>query len=117
MGFFTHELRHLVNTASVALAALTKGNVGVGGSTGAVLERSLTNLQDLIARSLAEVRVTAGIQNSEHVSVVRFNAGVAEAATLEGEAGGRTLVVSPVDATLTVKADERILSAVVFNLL
>jgi hypothetical protein len=44
MGVFTHELRNLVNTAIEAYAALKKGNVGLCGSTGALLERSLTNL-------------------------------------------------------------------------
>jgi signal transduction histidine kinase len=117
MGFFTHELRNLVNTAIVAFAAMKTGNVGVGGSTAAVLERSLANLRDLIARSLAEVRLTAGVQNREPISVPAFIAALADVAALEAEARGRTLTVSPIDAALTVEADEKVLSAVVVNLL
>jgi hypothetical protein len=63
LGFFAHELRNLTNTALVAFEVLKTGNVGVAGSTGAVLHRSLTRLRALIGRSLAEVRLTQGIQN------------------------------------------------------
>jgi hypothetical protein len=65
MGFFVHELRNPVHTAIIAFRAVQTGNVAVGGSTGAVLDRSLTSLQDLIGRSLHEVRLTAGIQKTE----------------------------------------------------
>ena len=47
MGFFTHELRNLVNTALVAFDVLKTGNVGVHGSTGAVIDRSLLGLRNL----------------------------------------------------------------------
>jgi signal transduction histidine kinase len=117
MGFFTHELRNLVNTAIVAFGVLKTGNVGVSGSTGAVLDRSLTNLQDLIARSLDEVRLTAGIQNKEQVSVADFIGALTDAARLEARARGRTLTVSPVDIALTIEVDQKVLSAVVVNLL
>jgi signal transduction histidine kinase len=48
----------LTNTAILAFEVLQKGNVGVAGSTATVLHRSLTGTRDLIARSLAEVRLT-----------------------------------------------------------
>ena len=57
MGFLIHELRNLVGTAVVAFEVLKTGNVGVGGSTGAVLSRSLMARRDLIARSLDEVEL------------------------------------------------------------
>jgi hypothetical protein len=63
VGFLVHELRNLINTATVAFAVLKSGNVGVSGSTGAVLERSLVGLRALIAQSL-DVRITRGVTNS-----------------------------------------------------
>ena len=42
LGFLAHEIRNLVGTASLAFEALRTGNVGVGGSTGSVLHRSLS---------------------------------------------------------------------------
>src|SRR5512132_3148612 len=59
VGFLVHEMRNLVNTAVVAFDVLKSGNVGVGGSTGGVLNRTLMGLRDLIARSLEEIRSTS----------------------------------------------------------
>ena len=117
MGFFTHELRNLVNTAIVAFRVLKTGNVGVGGSTGAVLDRSLTGLQILIARSLEEVRLTAGIHYREQTSVADFIAALTDAAILDAVACGRTLTIPPVEKALTIEVDRTVLSAVVVNLL
>lgn len=117
MGFFAHELRNLVNTASVAFAVLKTGNVGIGGSTRAVLDRSLVSLRDLIGRSLAEMRLTAGVQNIERILVVDLIAALTEGAALDATARGRTLTVLPIEAGLAVEVDQQVLSSVVINLL
>ncbi len=117
LGFFTHELRNLTNTAIVAFEVLKTGNVGVAGSTGTVLHRSLTALRALIGRSLAEVRLTQGIQNREPLLVSAFVDEVASAATLDATARGITLSVLPVEAGVTIEADRQVLAAVVGNLL
>jgi len=117
LGFFAHELRNLTNTAIVAFEVLKTGNVGVAGSTGAVLHRSLMGLRALIGRSLAEVRLTQGIQNREQLMVSAFIDEVASAATLDANARGITLTVLPVEAGVTIEADRQILAAMVGNLL
>ena len=61
LGFFAHELRNLIQNATLAVTAIKAGNVGLAGATGAVLDRSLIGLRNLIDRSLADVRVTAGM--------------------------------------------------------
>jgi hypothetical protein len=116
MGFLVHELRNLVNTAVVAFEVLKSGNVGVGGSTGAVLNRSLTGLRDLIARSLDEVRSTNAVRNTKGILVVEFIGEIAAGAILEADARGLTLVVSPVQKELAIDADRQVLAAVVGNL-
>src|SRR6476619_292824 len=60
-GFLAHELRNVLNTAIMAFEVLKTGNVGVAGSTGTVLHRSLMGARALIGRSLAEVRLTQGV--------------------------------------------------------
>jgi signal transduction histidine kinase len=117
LGFFTHELRNLVNTATVAFEVLKTGNVGITGSTGAVLGRSLTNLRDLIARSLAEVRLTAGVQNRERVLVGNFLASLTDSAMLDASARSMTLLFAPVEAEWAIEVDQQVMSAVVVNLL
>jgi hypothetical protein len=48
LGALAHEMRNRLNTAMLSLALLKDGVVTIGGSTGAVLERSLRGLTDLI---------------------------------------------------------------------
>jgi hypothetical protein len=54
LGFLAHELRNLTNTAMVAFEVLKTGNVGVGGSTGGVVHRSLLAIRALVDRPRAE---------------------------------------------------------------
>jgi signal transduction histidine kinase len=116
-GFLAHELRNLLNTAIMAFEVLKTGNVGVAGSTGTVLHRSLMGARALIGRSLAEVRLTQGIQHREPFLVSEFIEELTPAATLEGRGRGIGLVVMPVDVGLLVEADRQVLAAVVGNLL
>src|SRR5687768_2857251 len=97
LGFFAHELRNLINTSLIAFEVLKTGNVGVAGSTGSVLQRSLVGLRALIGRSLAEVRLMQGIQNHEQFPVSEFIDELGQGATLEANARGVNLTVMPVE--------------------
>jgi signal transduction histidine kinase len=116
-GFLAHELRNLLNTAIVAFEVLQTGNVGVGGSTARVLHRSLLGARRLIGQSLAEVRLTHGVQNREQFLVAGFISELAPAAALEANAKGVTLSVMPVEDEVAIEADPQTLAAVVSNLL
>ena len=117
LGFFAHELRNLVNTAVVAFEVLKKGDVGVGGSTAAVVDRSLMSLRELIARALVEVRLTEGVQKRERIAVAGFVWQLAAGAALEAAACGIRFDVTPVEDDLEIEGDPQVLSAVVNNLL
>jgi hypothetical protein len=116
VGFLIHELRNLVSTAIVAFEVLKIGQVGVAGSTGAVLNRSLLGLRDLIARWLDEVRLTRAV-NRTRILVSEFIDDVAAAARLAANARGIALNVRIPQDRLTIEADQLILSAVLGNLL
>ena len=60
LGFLMHELRNSLGSASLAVTALEATGLPIGGSTGAVLKRSLAAMGTLIDRSLREVRVRSG---------------------------------------------------------
>jgi signal transduction histidine kinase len=117
LGFFAHELRNLMNTAILAFEVLKTGDVGVGGTTGTVLHRSLMAAHALINRSLGEVRLTQGVQNREPFAVAEFIDDVASASRLDAQAHGISLVVPAVEDGLVIEADRQILAAVVGNLL
>jgi signal transduction histidine kinase len=118
LGFFAHELRNHLNSATLALTAIKLGTVGLTGATGAVLDRSLVALRGLIDRSLAEARTTAGIPVQNRLfSVAEFIAEVQLAASLEAQVNKCTLTVSYVDSKLAIDADRELLLAAVGNLL
>jgi signal transduction histidine kinase len=117
LGFLAHELRNLVNTAIMAFEVLKSGGVGVAGSTGSVLNRSLLGMRALVGRSLAEVRLTRGVQNRERFLVSDFIEEIAPQAKMEATARGIKLIVMPVDSGVTIEGDRQVLASVMANLL
>jgi hypothetical protein len=101
LGFLAHELRNLIHTATLAVMAIKAGNVGVTGATGAVLDRSLIGMRNLIDRSLADVRVTAGMPpQARLISLADFVADVKISASLDAHARECEFTVGAVDAGL-----------------
>jgi signal transduction histidine kinase len=118
LGFFAHELRNQLNSATLALTAIKAGSVGLTGATGAVLDRSLVALRRLIDRTLSEARMTAGIPVQHRLfSVADFIAEVQLSASLEAKVNKCVLTVSYVDSKLAVDADRELLLSAVGNLL
>jgi signal transduction histidine kinase len=118
VGFLVHELRNLLNTAIVAFDVLNSGKVGISGSTGTVLHRSLLALRDLISHSLDDVRhAQALVHRRKPFLVSNFIEELTPAATLAAHAMDITLTVLPVEAGVTIEADRSVLAAVVTNLL
>jgi signal transduction histidine kinase len=117
LGFFAHELRNLLSNSMLAFEVLKGGSVGVGGSTGTVLGRNLTRMRDLIDRSLAEVRLKAGIKKRERVLLAEFIEEVEVAATIEAKARGLELTVTPVPQAVWIEIDRQTLAAAIANLL
>jgi signal transduction histidine kinase len=118
LGVLTHELRNLLDSAMLAIAAVKRGHVGLGGPTGAVLDRSLAGLRLVIDRSLADVRLTAGLRmRPERLAIAEFIAEVQVAAQLEADLRGCSLTVLPVAPGLAVEADRQMLASAVANLL
>jgi len=117
LGHLANELRNLLNSAVLSYEVLKSGDVGIGGSTGAVLGRSLAGLQNLVDRELAVVRLGVGIHHRETVVVREFLEDVEAAATLEANARGLELSVVSIADDVTVHVDRQILASVVANLL
>jgi signal transduction histidine kinase len=118
LGFLAHELRNLIQTATFAVAAMKAGNVGLAGATGAVLDRSLIGLRNLIDRSLADVRVTAGMPaHYRRIRLADFVAEVKSSASFEAQAKGCRFSVSAVDPSLAVHVDRDLLFSALGNLL
>jgi signal transduction histidine kinase len=118
LGYFAHELRNQLCTATLALSIIKQGNVGLSGATGGVLDRALVGLSNLIDRSLAEVRMTAGLPVLRHLfSLVDFIGEIKLSASLEAQVKECVFSVSEVDPKLAIDVDRDLLLAAVGNLL
>ncbi len=117
LGVLTHEMRNLLNTATLSFDSIKSGRVAVGGSTGMVLGRSLAGLRDLLDRSLVDVRLDAGIQRLEVISVADFVAEVEIGAAMQAQGRGVNFKLASVEPAVTIEGDRQILIAAVSNLL
>jgi signal transduction histidine kinase len=117
MGFFAHEMGSLVTCAALAFETLQSAKLGVSGSTAALLERNLARLRHLADRSLAEVRLDAGLHHREPVPLSELIEEAGEAAALEAGARGFQLTVPPVEPGVMVETDRHLLAAALANLL
>ena len=117
LGVLAHELRNALNTAMLSFASIKRGVVATGGSTSAMLDRSLIRLQTLIDSSLADVRLDAGLLHLVRVPVWEVIEEAEIGATMMAESKGLRFEVSSVDHAVVVEADRPILAAALANLL
>lgn len=118
MGCLAHELRNHLQTATLSLAAIRAGQAGSAGSTAALLDRSLVGMDDLINRSLTEVRTMAELPaRRQMTSLADFIAEIQLSSSLEARAYGCALAVEPVDSSLEIYVDRELLQSALGNLL
>lgn len=116
-GHFAHELRNLLNSAFLAYEVLKTGSVGIGGSTGLVLARSLAGLRSLIDREISEVRLGANVLHRERVFVRDLIEDVEVAAAMDATAHGIAFSVLAPPGDIAIDADRQILASALANLL
>jgi signal transduction histidine kinase len=116
LGMFAHELRNLLNTAMLSFDTILAGHVPAGGSTGIILGRSLVGLRDLIDRSLAQVRLDAGVESRERISVADLVEEIEIGAVMQARARGVRFTATNVDRAVSIEGDRQTLAAAVANL-
>jgi signal transduction histidine kinase len=119
LGSFAHEVRNLLQTASLAYAALQSGNVGVAGSTGLLLGRSLADLAELVERSLSGVRAGMGASAVSPVRIVVADLvdEVLVPARMNAKAMGHRVTAEVCDEDAEVIGDRSMLTAICANLM
>ena len=117
LGTLAHELRNLLHTSLLSFECIKSGRVAAMGSTSAVHERSLLGMRDLIDRSLADVRLDAGVSRVETISVAEFVEEIEVSALLQAKTRDVQLAVASVDRTAKIEGDRQILAAAVANML
>jgi len=118
LGPLAHELRNHLQIATYAIKAIKAGNVGLSGTTGTMLDRSLKSMSNLIDRSLAEVRITSGLPPRLHVvRLADFVSDVIASVSVNPLARECRFTVLPVDPDIEMNVDAEMLASAVGNLL
>jgi hypothetical protein len=117
LGDLAHELRNALGAAMLSFHTLKTGSVGLGGSTAALLDRSLRRLSTLIDSTVTQVRLESSSVASERVSLNHFIVEVEVVASMEANTRGLSLSVAPVPAGLEVMVDRELLAGAVTNLI
>lgn len=116
LEFLAHELRSGLAIVNTALRVIKTGTVGFGGSTGQVLDRALKRIQELIDRSLAEVRLRVDPKvQKETISLFQLIDQVVVAAEVETRLKKPRLEIE-IGPTLQIEADQYLLFSAVSNL-
>jgi signal transduction histidine kinase len=117
IGKLAHEMRNLLNIAQLSFSVLKSGNVGVTGSTGAVLNRSLVRLRELTSRALAEVRLEAHIHAKEQFELKELIREAELSGAVEAAAHHVELAVAPAEPGVRIMGDRLLLASALTNLL
>ena len=118
LGFLAHEFRNHLNTVTHAVSAIKSGQVGFGGATGKVLDRSLIRLRAMLDNSMADVRLTAGLHaNLQVILVADLVAEIMDSARLEAQWWKCQFSASVRGTGLAVNADRHLLLSALGNLL
>jgi signal transduction histidine kinase len=116
LGFLAHELRNALAIVNTSLRLIRNGTVGFGGSIGQVLDRALKRQQELIDRSLAEVRLRVDPKvHKETASFLQLVDQLALTAKAETRLKNQTLEID-IEPGLKIEADQYLLFSAVSNL-
>jgi signal transduction histidine kinase len=116
LGFLSHELRNMLNTATLAFEAVRSGSVAPGGTTASLVTKSLAGMSDLVSRSLAEVRLEGTVPRTERIALGSLLEDIEIAATFEARKRDVALSIKPAEAGVDVEGDAQILTSIVTNL-
>jgi signal transduction histidine kinase len=116
LGFLAHEMRNLLTTSLLTFDTLVRGTVGIQGSTGTLLGRSLRRMRTLVDRTLAEVRLEGGNQHPDHVVIAQLLEEIQIVSTIDARDHKVQLSIDYGPPDAAVNADCQILASVVANL-
>ena len=117
LGVLVHELRNVLQTATLAFQALEFGLLPVGGATGGLLGRSLSSMAAMLGDTMNQVRGTAQAPDGEVFSVAELVADAAQAAGFDAAERGCAFNVATVDPFLGVSGNRAIILAALANIL
>ena len=117
LGVLVHELRNVLQTATLAFQALEMGMLPVGGATGSLIARSHASMAAMLGDSMAQVRCSAHTTADEVFSAAELIADAARAAGYDAASRGCAFNVAEVDPVLGISGHRVKILAALANIL
>jgi signal transduction histidine kinase len=112
-----HDLRDSLQTAILAFNALKTGTIGITGSTGTVLGRSLLGLRTIIDRSIAESRMSGSGLFREPTPLSRLLDDIVEPSLLAADSKHLRFVLNTANRSELLSCDAPVLIGAIMNLI
>lgn len=117
LGFLAHELRNALATVNISYELIKTGTLGFKGSTGRILEKGLKRIEDLIVRSLTEVRLKVDpVLHVETINLLQLIEQLIVTAEVEARLRKQVLEIQ-IDPNLNLKVDQQFLYSALSNLI
>lgn len=116
LGVLVHEMRNLLSTVTIGFEMLRKGTVPIGGSTGALIARTLRSMHALVDRSMTQVRIDAGGVVRQRIRVAEVVEDVELSASQYASPRRVEFEVSTVPYSAFIEGDRQLLTAALVNL-
>ncbi len=117
-GFCAHELRNSLGSALMSFELIKSGEVGFSGTVGQILGRSLKRMDELIGRTLTEVKLSGARPALEiqDINLLLLVDQLLVTANMEAKAR-RQIIEVQISSDLHVKADLQFFHSAISNLI
>jgi len=117
LGMLAHELRNCLTNIGITVQVMKSGMVGLGGSTAQLLDNDLKRLNEIIERSLTEVRLRIDLEiHAVSTNLLQVVDQILVSAQTEARSKKQLLVLK-IDPTLVFKADQQLFHSALFNVI
>jgi len=117
LGFLTHEMRNALTSATMAFQMIERGSVAVAGSTGKVVTKSLKRMQELIDRSLTDIRLRVDPEvHMESGRLLVIADQILVTAGMEAQSKKQKIELK-IDPNLVIEADQQAFHSALSNLI
>lgn len=117
LGYLAHELRNALSSVNISLQLIKKGTAGFNGTTGQVLGKSLKRIEEIIERSLTEVKLHMEPKIiKEPAFLLQVVDQIVMTAEIEAHAKNQRIEVR-IEPTIIINADQHLFYSALSNII
>ncbi|MBC7539661.1 MAG: HAMP domain-containing histidine kinase [Bacteriovorax sp.] len=117
LGFLAHELRNALSSVNISFQLIKNGTVAVGGNTANIIDRGLKRIEELIDRSITEVKMRVEPKVIIETGYLRQLVDqIVVTASVEARSRNQILDIQ-IDPKIIIEADQQLFYSAISNLI